>query len=88
MIADPPLLAGADQETAAVASPADAETDTGAPGTVLGITAEDGLEAGPVPEEFLAATVNVYEVPLVNPVTVQDVVDVVQVLDSGLEVTV
>jgi hypothetical protein len=35
------------------------------------VTAADGLETGPNPRAFLAATVNVYEVPFVNPVIVR-----------------
>ena len=47
-----------------------AETDVGAPGTVDGVAAAEALEAEPVPRAFVAVTVNVYEVPLVNPVIV------------------
>src|SRR5918912_3659060 len=36
---------------------------------VAGVTAFEGEEAGPVPTEFVAETVKVYEVPLVSPVT-------------------
>jgi hypothetical protein len=45
-------------------------------------------EADPEPALFVAFTVNVYDVPLVRPVTVQLVVDVVQVNEPGFEVTV
>jgi hypothetical protein len=43
-----------------------------------------------VPEEFVAVTEKVYEVPEVSPVTVQSFgpADQVQVRPSGLEVTV
>jgi hypothetical protein len=70
----PPVLAGAVQLTAADALLAVAVTAVGAPGTVgtLGITALDGADSGPVPNELLADTLNVYVVPLVNPVTVVD----------------
>jgi len=51
-----------------------ATTPVGAPGTVDGTTAEDAVEAEPVPDAFEAATVNVYAVPLVRPGTVHDVV--------------
>ncbi|CAB5027997.1 unannotated protein [freshwater metagenome] len=45
-------------------------TPVGAPGTVRGVIAADGAEASPVPMPFVAATVKVYAVPLVRPVTV------------------
>jgi len=41
-----------------------------------------------VPLTFVAVTVNVYEVPFVNPVTVHEVVAVVHVNEPGVEVTV
>ena len=55
-----------------------------------GVTALDGAEAGPVPIELIALTVNVYEVPLVRPATVAVVVPppTVAVLLPGVEVTV
>ena len=37
-----------------------------------------GAEAALVPAAFVAVTVKVYAVPFVRPVTVQEVVDVVQ----------
>jgi hypothetical protein len=33
----------------------------------IGVTAAEGTEAGPVPAELIAATVNVYAMPFVNP---------------------
>ena len=42
-------------------------------GGVLGVTALDGDDAGPVPTELVADTVNVYAVPLVRPLTVAGV---------------
>ena len=42
---------------------------TGAPGTLAGVTAADRAEYALTPTELLAATVNVYAVPLVRPVT-------------------
>ncbi len=51
----------------------------------------DGTEALPAPTALFAATVKVYGVPLVRPVTVQLVVDpfgVVQVCPPGEAVTV
>ena len=70
VIALPPLLAGTVQLTAADPTPAVATTPVGASGTVIGVTAADAWDAGPVPAAFTAATVNVYEVPFVRPVTV------------------
>ena len=84
-----PFAAGAVQDTTLWASvSAVADTPEGAPGTADGTTAEDGAEAALVPFAFVAVTVNVYEVPLVRPVTVQLVVAVVQVNPPGEEVTV
>jgi hypothetical protein len=53
-----------------------------------GVTAFDGLDAGPVPTAFVAVTVNVYDVPLVKPVTVWVVLDPDDVNPPGLDVTV
>jgi len=44
------------------------------PGTVEGTTAAEAADAAPVPLAFVAVTVNVYDVPLVRPDTVHDVV--------------
>ena len=75
MIALPPLLDGAVQDTVADPLPAVAVTPVGAPGTVgaVGVTALDGEEADPVPMALVADTVKVYVVPLVSPGTVADV---------------
>jgi hypothetical protein len=62
-------------------------TAVGAAGTVDGVTAADAAEATPVPLAFVAVTVNVYEVPFVNPVTAHDVVAVVHVNEPGVDVT-
>src|SRR4051812_31131380 len=52
-----------------------------------GTTAADGADAAPVPTEFVAVTVNVYETPLVSPFTVQLVaLEVAHVRPSGDEV--
>ena len=61
MIALPPSEAGAVQPSVTRASPALPVTPVGAPGTVAagGVTAAEGLEAGPVPTPLIAATVNV-----------------------------
>ena len=63
-------------------------TAVGAPGTVEGTTAAEADEAEPVPLTFVAVTVNVYEVPFVNPVTVHEVVAVEHVNEPGEDVTV
>ena len=59
MIAEPPLLAGAVQDTAACPPPGVADTAVGAPGTVLGVTAELATDAAEVPVVLVAVTVNV-----------------------------
>jgi len=69
-------------------APAVADTPVGAPGTADGTIADDADEAELVPTEFVAVTVNVYEVPFVRPPTVQLVVAVVHVSPPGDEVTV
>jgi hypothetical protein len=59
-------------------------------GHAPGITALEGDDAGPEPTEFVATTVNVYEVPFVKPVTVAEVTVPVAmpVRPPGEEVTV
>jgi hypothetical protein len=71
MIAAPPLLAGGVKLTVACALPAVAVPMVGAPGTVAGVTLFEAADAGPVPTELVAVTVNVYAVPLARPATVQ-----------------
>jgi hypothetical protein len=66
-----------------------AATLVGVPGAVIGgVTADDALEALPVPTELVAVTVKVYAVPLVSPITVigEDVPLAVKL--PGEEVTV
>ncbi|CAB4950399.1 unannotated protein [freshwater metagenome] len=67
-----------------------AVTDVGAPGAVAGMAPAEATDAGPVPNEFVAVTVNVYEVPFVRPTTAHEVVGAValQVNDPGEDVTV
>ena len=67
MIAEP-LVAGATHDTDADAFPADAVGGAGATG-VPTITAPLAVPWAPVPFAFFAATLNVYVVPLVRPVT-------------------
>jgi hypothetical protein len=82
------LSVGAVHDTTACVEPNTPDTPVGEPGTVAGTTAPETLEAELVPALFVAVTVNMYEVPLVRPVTVQLVVAVVQVNEPGEEVTV
>ena len=66
----PPLSAGAVQDTTDETFAVDvAETAVGTPGAVAGTAAAEAVEAAEVPEAFVAVTLNVYEAPLVRPVT-------------------
>jgi hypothetical protein len=59
------------------------------PEATCGTTAGDGAEAGPVPTALVAVTVNVYETPLVRPLTEQvSPPVVVQVREPGEDNTV
>ena len=85
----PPVSAGAAQETTETPSAFDVPmTAVGASGGPSGVTAADGSEAAPPPRTLYAQTVKVYETPLVSPLTVQDVVVVVQDFEPGFEYTV
>jgi hypothetical protein len=71
--------------------PAVALTAVGAPGVADGVTLFEAAEGAPVPMKLVAATVNVYAVPLVRPVTVAVVVvplAVVAMSPPGEDVTV
>ena len=87
----PPSLTGAVKLTLACALPAVAVGFVGAPGTAAGVTLFDATDGALEPATFVATTVNVYGVPLVNPVTTC-VVSVVPAWLStppaGLDVTV
>lgn len=83
----PPLLAGGVKVTVAWAFPAIASTPVGAPGTPAGMTLLEGAEVAPMPLLFVVATVNVYDVPLVRPVTVMGLCAPVAVAPPGLAVT-
>lgn len=50
--------------------PGDVVTPVGAVGTARGVTGADGADSTPYPAAFVAATVNTYVVPFVNPGTV------------------
>ena len=67
-MAVPPLDDGADHETDADLSAGVAKTDVGDPGTTSGVTALLAALATESPAALVAVTVNVYDVPLVNPV--------------------
>jgi hypothetical protein len=83
------LVAGAVQEiTVRAFSPPVARTAPGAAGTAVGRTGDESTDVEPVPDAFVAVTVNVYEMPFVNPVTVQDVVAVEHWNEPGEDVTV
>ena len=89
-MAAPPFDPGAVQATARapVVEVAMAVTAVGPSGVVAGTAGADATEAVPVPTPLEAVTVNVYEVPLVNPDTVQALVPVEQVKPPGVEVAV
>ena len=61
----PPSDAGALKLTSA--SLADAKTPSGAPGTIAVVTGSDAGDAGPVPAELVAVTVNVWAIPFDSP---------------------
>ena len=65
-----------------------ATTDVGAPGRPAGVTAFDAGEVGLLPTAFRAVTLNVYDVPFVNPVIVVPAVPTVLVAPPGEVVTV
>jgi hypothetical protein len=56
---NPPFTAGAVHETVARSFPFTAPTAVGAPGTVAGVTAEDGDEDDEFPLTLVASTVKV-----------------------------
>ena len=88
MIAAPPVTPGAVNVTEALPLPRVAVPIVGAPGRVAGVTLFDAADAEPVPTLLVAVTVNVYAVPLVNPLTVIGLAEPVPVIPPGLEVTV
>jgi hypothetical protein len=54
----------------------------------VGVTEFDASEAAPVPTLFVAATVNIYDVPFVRPVTVIGLDVPVAVILPGFDLTV
>jgi hypothetical protein len=83
-----PFEAGATHDTEAWVSPGVALTLVGAPGSPAGVTAVDGVDAGPVPAALVAVTMNVYGVPSVSPVTAHGLAEHVVVAPPGYSVTV
>jgi hypothetical protein len=70
----PPSEDGADHDNATWPLPGVPDTPVGAVGTVAGaegVTADEAADCTLVPTELIAATVNVYAVPFVSPVTVK-----------------
>ena len=65
-----------------------ATTAVGASGTVEGTIEADAADGEPMPDAFVAVTVNEYEVPFVRPATVHEVVAAVHENPPGDEVTV
>lgn len=59
----------------------------GVPGKAAGVAGADAAEAGPVPMALVAVTVKVYDIPLVSPVTVHEVLPVVVQVIPDEEVT-
>jgi hypothetical protein len=70
VIGDPPLDAGAVKATVTEVDPVTVTAPiAGVPGANAGTTEPDSPDAAEVPTAFLAVTMNLYEVPVVNRVT-------------------
>ncbi|MCU1392496.1 MAG: hypothetical protein JWM34_924 [Ilumatobacteraceae bacterium] len=84
MIADPPSLAGADHDSTTELLAGWPVPPVGAPGTVItwGVMKSECAEIGPVPATFFAATSNSRAVPLLRPVTVNEVAALL--VDTGV----
>ena len=87
VMALPPLLVGAVQETVIDESPNAVVAEVGAPGTAAGMMPAVEPDGLPVPTLFVATTVKVYEDPFVSPDTVQVVISEVHVNEPGEDVT-
>ena len=59
VIAEPPVVVGANQETVTCPFPRTPVTVLGTPGTVAGVTATEAVEASELPTAFVATTVKV-----------------------------
>jgi hypothetical protein len=70
VIAAPPFVGSVQETTDWPLALLVADTSVGAPGTVDGVATADAVEAAPVPDAFVAVTVNVWAAPLVRPVIV------------------
>ena len=88
VIAEPPVEEGAVKLIEALPFPAAALTLVGAPGTVAGVIADEGVDDAPFPFELVAVTVKVYEVPFARPATVMGELDADTIKPPGLDVTV
>jgi hypothetical protein len=90
MIEPPSLAGGVKLIVAEVAEAIEATAFVGAPGGLIatGTTAALAALAGPVPIEFVAVTVKVYDTPLVRPGTLIGDAAPVAVILPGDEVTV
>src|SRR6476659_3625471 len=64
-----PWVGGVQFERSPVSKPSEKTTFVYCARAGTGVTGADGVEAGPVPMLLIAATVNVYAVPFVRPVT-------------------
>lgn len=84
----PPSLAGAVHDTVADASPATALTAVGAPGRPGVVTAADAELAIELPAEFVATTVNVYDIPSARPLHAALVPVTTHEAPAGVGVTV
>jgi hypothetical protein len=75
---------------AVVASTEDAPVDVRVGGALAGVALNEATDDADVPVAFVAVEVNVYEVPLLKPVIVQEPLDplTVQVAPPGDAVTV
>ena len=70
MIVELPVFTGGAKVIVACVLLAVAVTLVGASGTPAGVTELDAVDVALIPNAFVAVTVNVYVVPLFNPVTV------------------
>ena len=87
MIGFPPSSAGGLNETTVDVSPASTCSPVGAPGAAAGIAEADELEYEDMPTPLIAATVNVYEPPLISPVIVAGEDETVKVSPVGETLT-
>ena len=81
VMAEPPLLSGAVNETTADAFAVVAVRPVGGPGILAGVTADDADESVDVPEAFVAVVSNLYAVPFVRPEITQVVAGALTVQD-------